>query len=139
MVEGAAVRLETATLRALAEDIGDPGCALDFLVEYLRMLPGRMARINSHLRNQDRMAAMDAVLSLRVSSAMTGVREAEAKCGVIEALLRNNQLERASAAALSLHRLVDGLIADSHKVFLSACTELDITVRSRASNGPQVV
>lgn len=78
MAKGAVARLETATSRALAEDMGDPGCALDFLGDYLRMLPRRMARIIGHLRDQDSEAAMDAVLSLRVSSAMTGVQEADA-------------------------------------------------------------
>lgn len=139
VAEGAGVRLEPAAFRALAEELGDSGCALDFLGDYLRMLPGRMARIMSHLQDHDSKAAIDAVQSLRVSSAMTGVQEAEARCRVIEALLRNNQLERAFAAALSLQRLMDGLIADSNKVLLSACTELGVRVRSTASAGPQLV
>lgn len=118
------VRLETATFRALAEDIGEPGCALDFLGDYLRMLPVRMARSTSHLRNQDSKAAMDAVLSLKVSSAMTGVQEAVARCKGIEALLRHNQLEAAGVAAGSLNRLVEGLVADSQAVIGEARTEL---------------
>lgn len=73
--------------------MGDPVCALSFLGHYLRMLPRRMARMVSHLRDQDSKAAMDAVLNLRVSSALAGAQEAGTLCR------NHNHLAAAGVAA----------------------------------------
>lgn len=124
------VPFETATFRAVAEDMGDPGCALNFLGNHLRMLSHRMARIISHLGDQNSKATMDAVLSLRVSSATTGVQEAGTRCRDIEALLRHNQLEAAGVAARSLNRLLDGLIADSQDVLGEARNQLRLNCQN---------
>lgn len=116
--------LEPAPFKALAEDIGDSAGALNFLRDYLHMLPGRMARIIRHLNEPDREATMDALLSLRVTSAMTGAQETERRCRAIEALVRCNQLQAARAAAHSLDRHVDALVENSQDLLVQARADL---------------
>ncbi|HJW00630.1 MAG TPA: Hpt domain-containing protein, partial [Arthrobacter sp.] len=69
------VGLEPATLRRLAEDIENPTAALNFLGDFLSMLPGRITRILETLAERDAKRAMDATLSLKITSAMTGAVE----------------------------------------------------------------
>lgn len=116
--------LEPAPLMALADDMGDPACAVNFLRDYLRMLPGRMARISTHLQEKDCEAAMDALLSLRVTSAMAGAQETERNCRAIEALIRSNRLQYACTAALSLESSVNALIAASQDLLIQARADL---------------
>lgn len=89
------------------------------------MLPHRMARIVSHLGHQDSKATMDAVLSLRVSFAMTVAQEAETRCRDKEVLLRHNQLQAAGiAACVPSTALQGGLISNSQGVLKEARSDL---------------
>lgn len=63
--------LDDLQLKKMAEDIT---CAVaeQFATDYGRMLPGRILRISDAVRAGDQEAALDAVLSLKTSSALVG-------------------------------------------------------------------
>jgi HPt (histidine-containing phosphotransfer) domain-containing protein len=71
--------LDDRRLRKMAEDVT---CAVaeQFATDYGRMLPGRMQRITDAVRAGEREDALDAVLSLRTSSALIGALTMEHIC-----------------------------------------------------------
>ncbi|HEU4666841.1 MAG TPA: hypothetical protein VFS79_04190 [Arthrobacter sp.] len=71
--------LDDRRLRKLAEDIT---CAVaeQFATDYGGMLPHRILRIREAIRAGDREAALDAVLSLKTSSALIGALTMELIC-----------------------------------------------------------
>lgn len=91
--------LDLSRIRTLAQDLGTPVPALRFLNDYISMLPGRIHRIRTALQDQDPKTSMDALLSLKVTSAMAGALETEAHCRAIETLIRENRYEHALRAA----------------------------------------
>lgn len=94
-------------LRSLIAAVDSTGIAADFVTTYLDMLPGRIRRIQEAVNNSDHSAAMDAVLSLKVTSSMAGAVVLERLCQTLETALRNSLLEEASSIAgrLSGHEL----------------------------------
>lgn len=72
-------RIEPAALEILAEHVGS-SAAESFLANYLTMLPARLERIVRALEVQDMDQALDAVISLKVASAMAGARDLEREC-----------------------------------------------------------
>lgn len=69
--------LDAGRLRVLAEETGQQ-VAQAFLEDYVQLLPARVARIVSTLDGEDLKSAIDAVVSLKVTSAMTGALRLEA-------------------------------------------------------------
>ncbi|MEW9872738.1 Hpt domain-containing protein [Arthrobacter sp. HS15c] len=124
MPERGPARLEPATLRRLAEDIANPTAALNFLEDFLSMLPGRISRILDALAERDAKAAMDATLSLKTTSAMTGAVEAEACCRRIESLIRCGAFEEATETAQVLHGIVTALLVAGPGLLLEARSDL---------------
>lgn len=120
MHKGIRAGLDPTRISALAEDLGNPVYALNFLGDFLCMLPGRIERIRRNLQNQDGKAALDAVLSLKVTAAMTGAVETEARCSTIEMLLRTNRFQEAGTAAASLNLLIDTLITRGPDLLIEA-------------------
>lgn len=84
------------------------------------MLPGRITRILDALAERDAKAALDATLSLKITSAMTGATEAEACCRHIEALIRGGQFEEATETAELLGGIVAALMAAGPGLLLEA-------------------
>ena len=120
MPERGLARLEPATIRRLAEDIENPAAALNFLGDFLSMLPGRITRILDTLAARDAKAAMDATLSLKITSAMTGAVEAESYCRRIESLIRCGGFEEALETAQLLHGIVTALMMAGPGLLLEA-------------------
>lgn len=89
-------------LLLLAAEVEDGNAVTGFAATYLELLPGRIGRIQQALGQRDAAAAMDAVLSLKVSSSMTGARALEQLCRDLEHALRENDYERAAGIAGSL-------------------------------------
>ncbi|WP_066293737.1 Hpt domain-containing protein [Arthrobacter sp. B6] len=118
-------RLEPATIRRLAEDIESPTMALNFLRDFLSMLPGRITRILNTLAEPDAKGAMDATLSLRIASAMTGALDVETCCRGIESLIRSGQFEEASETAQHLRGIVTALMAAGPDLLREAQADLD--------------
>jgi hypothetical protein len=61
-----------STLRQLSSDIGDTGIVAQFVADYLRLLDGRLSRLDQLLSSGQTDSAVVALLSLETSSAMVG-------------------------------------------------------------------
>ncbi|HSU74081.1 MAG TPA: hypothetical protein VLI66_04030 [Terrabacter sp.] len=71
-------QLDPAALSRLAQELESEELARSIAGTYLRMLDARLARAASALARRDEVAAMDVLLSLRVSSATVGLVGLEA-------------------------------------------------------------
>jgi hypothetical protein len=111
---------ELHRIRKLAEDLDSPDPALKFLADFFSMLPRRVDRILHGLQEQDTEIPMDALTSLRVTSAMTGARMTEAWCHAIEEHVRRNRFDKAIEATAVLHAGVTDLIAAGPDVLREA-------------------
>lgn len=99
--------------------------ALNFLRDFLSMLPGRITRILNTLAERDAKGAMDATLSLKITSAMTGAEETAACCRGIESLIRSGRFEEASETAQHLRGIVTALMAAGPDLLREAQADLD--------------
>jgi HPt (histidine-containing phosphotransfer) domain-containing protein len=90
-------------LMSLAEQVGD-NAAQAFLDQYLGMLPERLARIRSSISEGDLEAAMDATLSLKVSSAMVGARRLAGCCRELEGRLGQDAVADTESTCAGLSR-----------------------------------
>lgn len=84
-------QLEPAALVRLAAELESGDLARSIARTYLRMLDGRLSRASDALARRDDIAAMDVLLSLRVSSATVGLVQLESSvlC-VIDAVRRGD-------------------------------------------------
>ncbi|MDP9821298.1 Hpt domain-containing protein [Nocardioides massiliensis] len=81
---------DPAVLAALVDALQDPSATERFARAYLFMLPRRVERIQAAVSGDDAVAAMDAVLSLKVSSATVGARQLQALAADLEDHLREH-------------------------------------------------
>lgn len=89
MAEPAQPVLDASRYRQLAIELKSNDDAMRFIADYWHMLPERVSRILAVLRDGDAAAAMDAVLSLKVTSSMTGALQVEHDCLRLEQDLRD--------------------------------------------------
>jgi hypothetical protein len=111
-------------LRTLAADLGGPGDALKFLDTYLGMLPRRLERIVHGILDRDGEAAADAILSLKVTSFMTGALNTEACCRELEQLVHEGEYDLALVSSGRLSAEVAALRRDSTRIRFAAHREL---------------
>jgi HPt (histidine-containing phosphotransfer) domain-containing protein len=71
----------------LASDLGDVAAARRIALLYLDLLEGRVARLATACEADDLETALDAVLSLKVSSAMVGAAAMRDRAAAVEACL----------------------------------------------------
>jgi HPt (histidine-containing phosphotransfer) domain-containing protein len=116
--------LELRWMQELTTEMDDEGPALTFLAGYLTMLPSRIERIILELQAQDVEAALDALVSLKVTSSMAGAVEAAARCGAIESLVRGRRFGPALDAGAGLSRHVTGLLDAAPVLLAEARTAL---------------
>lgn len=84
--------LDSAALKVLDDEAGG-SASRRFVEEYLLMLPTRAARILKGLAGEDPELASQALISLRVTSAMVGALRLEGLCADLErALARGHNL-----------------------------------------------
>ncbi|MEP9363446.1 signal peptidase I [Nocardioides sp. CN2-186] len=95
-----ALPLDEGALRKLAEDIEDEAFAASFAWRYQQLLPQRMDRISDALAAADLGSALEATLSLKVSSGTVGARELVELASEIESDVR-----RADVSAALSHDL----------------------------------
>jgi HPt (histidine-containing phosphotransfer) domain-containing protein len=108
--------LDTAWIWALAQELDSRATALQFITQFLQMLPARVARINHALGKNDQNYAMDAVLSLASSASMAGAHQLAQYCRTIGHEVKAGNLGTARHASLTL---------DSHALNLTGeITEL---------------
>ena len=112
--------LEPCALQSLAEELEDSTPAINFLSNYLSMLPGRILRISHGLGLHDADASMDAVLSLKISSAMVGALETENQCMAIETMIREDHFDSAVLALPALQDSTDRCFAAGPQLLGSA-------------------
>ncbi|WP_369745471.1 Hpt domain-containing protein [Paenarthrobacter sp. AMU7] len=112
--------LDACTLQALAEELDDSAPAISFLSTYLSMLPGRILRISTGLCLRDADASMDAVLSLKISSAMVGALETENQCRALEIMIRGDHFDSAVLALPALQNSTDRCFAEGPQLLVKA-------------------
>ncbi|MEO9325333.1 Hpt domain-containing protein [Nocardioides sp. C4-1] len=93
---------DPSTLHQLVDDVHDRPFVLELVATFRRMLAQRVDRVVAAVNGADPDEAMDAVLSLKVSSTMTGASELAEAATCIEASLRTYDLPRARSSALLL-------------------------------------
>lgn len=105
--ESALPAFDPAVLTALVDALQDSSATERFVRAYLAMLPTRVGRIQDAVGRDDPTAAMDAVLSLKVSSATVGARQLQALACDLEAHLRGHVLVPACEVASRLTAAAD--------------------------------
>lgn len=90
-----ALALDEGALRKLADDIEDDAFAVSFALRYQQLLPQRMGRISTALAAADLGSALEATLSLKVSSGTVGARELVELASVIEQDVRRSDVSAA--------------------------------------------
>ncbi len=93
---------DPSTLHRLVDDTEGRVFALELVSTYRRILDQRVTRLLAAVLASDPDEAMDAALSLKVSSTMTGAAELAELASFIEADLRSGDLPSARAQALLL-------------------------------------
>jgi HPt (histidine-containing phosphotransfer) domain-containing protein len=125
--------LDPAWLRQLADELKGREAAIRFALDYLDLLPGRGARILQALSDRDPAAALDAVLSLKVTSSMAGAVALEQLCRALELSLRNGRPGDAAALAASLPSHTEALAGQLADLLAEAAAGLWPAVSRRAA------
>ena len=94
--------LDRAALRSLSRALDDDGFTRRFAGRYRELLPARVARIARSLQGHDVDLVLDAVLSLKVSSATVGAQELAELAELIEREVRVFDLPAARTTADAL-------------------------------------
>ncbi|MDQ1623508.1 MAG: histidine phosphotransfer protein HptB [Actinomycetota bacterium] len=115
---GNPVLLDPSVLDVLGAEIECPSATADFLRTYLELLPNRLKRIASAVEDQDLERALEAVLSLKVTSTMVGALRMEQQCRDLELELRGGLWERTS-------RTASGLVSGSGPLTVAAIALLE--------------
>lgn len=77
--------LDTEALSRLGEELGDTDTLCGFLRRYVAMLDQRIDRLERALSTRDHEGWMDAVLSLKTSSALAGAEALAAEAAALQA------------------------------------------------------
>lgn len=94
--------LDAGPIRRLLDDTGDERFVLNLMSTYRSLLSARVARVVSATGLGDAEEGLDAALSLKVSSQMTGVSEVGELAAQVEGDLRAGDLRAAREHALLL-------------------------------------
>lgn len=89
--------VDAAVLQDLEEQLGQPDIARNFANDYAAMLGQRQRRLVASVGREDRAAALDAVISLKVSSAMVGGLRLAHLAERLEAAVREGDLQDGAA------------------------------------------
>lgn len=116
---GVARALDPGRVEALAEELSSRELAFTFVQTFLDMLPLRLNCIQGALGRNDAKAALEAVLSLKVSAAMTGATKVELDAAKIEKAIRAGSFPQANRIARGLGRDTE-VLALALKQFLAA-------------------
>lgn len=80
--------VDAAVLEELEDELAGPGLAQRFARDYAAMWDQRYARLAAAVDNQDRDSALDAVISLKITSAMVGGLRLAKLAELLEAVIR---------------------------------------------------
>ena len=98
-LQGNEAVFSASRLLRLAEDVESDAVAISYAAVFLRMLPEKVGRILSAVRELDIPAALDAALSLRVRAHMVGGLAMERDCRTLEENLRSGDFNAAARSA----------------------------------------
>ena len=101
--------LNTQKIQDLSRDLNSPDIAVRFLSDFLAMLPERLERIQAAVAACDDETAMDAVLSLTITAAMTGAVDTGACCHALQSSIRNVDFTLAHSQVATLADIVTTL------------------------------
>lgn len=107
---------DPVALMSLAHEVGEAG-AQSFLDNYLATLPHRHARVLQTLASGDAKAAMDAVLSLKVSSAVVGAVHLSAFCQGLQDELKSGSLADLTIVTVELDSLVKAFVTVANRYY----------------------
>ncbi len=102
VMTGAEQVLDRTRLQALAEELDSRPLALEFITQFLQLLPARLRRINHTLTDNDQETAWDALLSLATSASMAGADHLALLCRNIGREVRAGNLATARHASQGL-------------------------------------
>lgn len=89
--------LDAAVLEDLEEQLNGSELAVRFARDYAAMWDQRYARLAAAVENQDRASALDAIISLRITSAMVGGVRLVKIAEVLESVIRQGDFGRGQA------------------------------------------
>ncbi|WP_193608763.1 Hpt domain-containing protein [Nocardioides lijunqiniae] len=95
--------VDATCLERLAHDVSSLPFVVAFVEKYDRLLPERVRRVVGHIAEGDLDQALDAVLSLRVSSTFVGAQELVELSRRVEDHLRTGDLVGAALRAALIH------------------------------------
>ncbi|MDQ0633173.1 hypothetical protein QFZ40_001082 [Arthrobacter pascens] len=97
--------VDAVVLQDLEDELGRRQMAWDFAKDYAAMWGLRQRCLLDSIQREDRVAALDAVISLKVSSAMVGGLRLERLAETLESTIRKGDLRDGAAllALISLH------------------------------------
>jgi HPt (histidine-containing phosphotransfer) domain-containing protein len=109
--------VDTEAVRELESQLDDPAAAHSFLRNYVSIWEDRYARLAAAVLRGDQDASLDAVLSVKITSVMTGAARLAQLAVELEALIRLPDMEAAEA----------------HLAAIEECGQQTITVLQRYS------
>lgn len=86
--------VDAAVLEELEDELAGSGLAQRFARDYAAMWDQRYARLAAAVANQDRASALDAVISLKITSAMVGGLRLAKLAELLEAVIRMGDFGR---------------------------------------------
>ncbi|MFF2031783.1 Hpt domain-containing protein [Arthrobacter sp. NPDC058192] len=100
--EDPAPLVDPAALQELGDQLENPALAKGFARDYAKMWDQRYSALASALERRDLPGSLDAVLSLKTSSAMVGGLRLAKLAGELEGVLRAGDMDRALSLLLDV-------------------------------------
>ncbi len=104
MHDGIQPDFEMSCLSSLFGEAQHDEAVLQFATSFLSLLPVRVSRILTALQSRDAGAAMDGVLSLKVTSSMVGALRMEQLCLCLEGALATGDFAAAEGMGACVER-----------------------------------
>ncbi|MDQ0663502.1 HPt (histidine-containing phosphotransfer) domain-containing protein [Arthrobacter ulcerisalmonis] len=96
--------IDAAVLDELEDELAGPGLAQRFARDYTAMWDLRLARLETAIYSQDEDLALDAVISLKISSAMVGGLRLAKLAELLEGLIRQGDFLQGRAMMAGVAR-----------------------------------
>ncbi|MFB8367837.1 Hpt domain-containing protein [Pseudarthrobacter sp. NPDC055928] len=104
--------VDSGVLEDLEEELNGSELALRFARDYAAMWDQRYSRLALAVENQDRAAALDAIISLRITSAMVGGVRLARLAEVLESVIREGDFGQGQAMMESVAENGDQTISE---------------------------
>jgi HPt (histidine-containing phosphotransfer) domain-containing protein len=95
--------VDPLVLHKLEDELGRPDLATNFAKDYVGMWEQRERRLLASLEEKDRPAALEAVISLKVSSTMVGARRLACLAQALESAVRRGEISGGVVREVSVH------------------------------------